>query len=46
MASGQEPELKQCMKFVHKYAVNGLRTLLLTKRDLTEEEYHTWNEDF
>jgi magnesium-transporting ATPase (P-type) len=46
MAKGQETELKECMKFLHQYAVNGLRTLLLTKRDLTEVEYQQWNSDF
>jgi phospholipid-transporting ATPase len=39
MASGQEETMINCMKFVHHYAVDGLRTLLLTKRDLTESEY-------
>lgn len=36
---GQSESLATVMSYVHDYAVEGLRTLLLTKRELTEQEY-------
>jgi phospholipid-translocating ATPase len=34
------------MEFVGQYARNGLRTLLLTVRDLDETTYADWNKEY
>lgn len=33
-------------EFIEEYANEGLRTLLLCKRDLSHKEYHEWNLKF
>ena len=34
------------MNFVNAFAIEGYRTLLLTKKDISETEYALWNEQF
>lgn len=38
----RSPDLKTTQEFVDKYAEEGLRTLLLAQRVLTEDEYVQW----
>lgn len=34
------------MLYVNECAVSGLRTLLLTRRNISEEEYAAWNSNY
>lgn len=36
----------QTQEFIDQYAKEGLRTLLLTKREISQDEYDEWNERF
>jgi len=44
--NSQDEMMENTMHHIEEFAVIGLRTLLLTKRDLTEEVYAEWNAEW
>ncbi|TKX21449.1 phospholipid-transporting ATPase DNF1 [Elsinoe australis] len=46
LSSGEQPELrKTTAEHLEMFAREGLRTLCIAQRDLSEEEYQTWQKD-
>jgi len=43
LSLGQKNLLKATLKFVDEYAKEGLRTLLLAKKEIPLEEYKKWD---
>ena len=46
LAQSEWGNYKTTMEFVQKFATEGLRTLLLTKRELSEHTYQEWNTQY
>ena len=42
----QEEFLTQTKNYIDEFSKEGLRTLMLTKKDLSSREYYAWNERF
>ncbi|OMJ85156.1 hypothetical protein SteCoe_13546 [Stentor coeruleus] len=42
----QGPYIESTYKQLEEFACEGLRTLVLAQRDLTDEEYHSWNAQY
>lgn len=46
IASDQNQNMEDCLKHMEKFAKQGLRTLLLAKRDLDPDFYTSWASEF
>jgi magnesium-transporting ATPase (P-type) len=44
--SSRETQWPKCIDHLHVFAKDGLRTLVLAQKDISEEEYDAWKKDY
>jgi magnesium-transporting ATPase (P-type) len=46
LKAGQDQLIQQTQTFLDDFSKEGLRTLVLAEKVITDEEYHAWNKDY
>jgi magnesium-transporting ATPase (P-type) len=46
LKAGQEQLISKTQGFLDDYSKEGLRTLVLAEKVITDEEYHAWNKEY